>query len=406
MAESRDVLYGLSLALLSDWITTFSFVFGGCCSNAVTLERVTSEYPYSGTLITFFQFIVISLQGLPNFVTFKRGPLGIPFPRLKPRRLPLTPYLIQVGLFYFISLLNNAAFAYNIPMPVHIIFRSGGLVISMLMGWLISGKKYTLTQITSVLVVTLGVVLTTLSASLRNGSASAKAQLSQGPPLTVYLTGIAILVLALVLSGFLGIVQDKTYSSYGKQLAKTKTEESDARTTEKGANAKADNRPDVWQESMFYLHFLSLPMFVFVRHDLTTQMRTILSDRSLLVSLPAPLAPLVSKTLSNSARSPFPLAIPAALPPLLLNTLTQLVCVAGVNRLTTRVAALTVTLVLVVRKAVSLVLSVLLFDGAARMDAQASALLWGGAAMVFAGTVGYTMSGKKKPPATQGEKEE
>jgi hypothetical protein len=48
----------------------------------------------------------------------------------------------------------------------------------------------------------------------------------------------------------------------------------------------------------------------------------------------------------------------------LANTLTQLLCTAGVNRLTTRVPALTMTLVLVVRnKAVSLVLSVMLFDG-------------------------------------------
>ena len=141
-----------------DWFTTLSLVFGGCCryvalsdlrcpheligiSNAITLERVTSEYPRSGSLITFSQFLVISLHGLPKFLTFTRGPLNIPIPRLLPRRIPLTSYLVQVGLFYSISLLNNLAFGYSIPMPVHIIFRSGGLVISMLMGWLISGKS-------------------------------------------------------------------------------------------------------------------------------------------------------------------------------------------------------------------------------------------------------------------------
>jgi UDP-xylose/UDP-N-acetylglucosamine transporter B4 len=110
-------------------------------SNALTLERVTSEYPKSGSLITFCQFFLISLYGLPNFVSFTRGPFNIPVPRFRPRRIPLTPYLIQVGLFYLISLLNNFAFSYDIPMPVHIIFRSGGLIISMLMGWLISRKS-------------------------------------------------------------------------------------------------------------------------------------------------------------------------------------------------------------------------------------------------------------------------
>ena len=54
----------------------------------------------------------------------------------------------------------------------------------------------------------------------------------------------------------------------------------------------------------------------------------------------------------------FSLSIPHIYLPLVLNTLTQLLCIAGVNRLTTRVSALTVNLVLVIRKAMSLVISV------------------------------------------------
>lgn len=51
------------------------------------------------------------------------------------------PYLIQVGLFYLVSVLNNAVFGYQIPMSVHIIFRSSGLVVSMILGWLLRGKR-------------------------------------------------------------------------------------------------------------------------------------------------------------------------------------------------------------------------------------------------------------------------
>lgn len=127
------------LSLLSSWATTLSLIFGGCCANALTLEQLTLTYPNFGSLITFLQFLLIALHGLPSHVRWTW--LG---PRLKPRKIPLLPYCGQVFLFYMISLLNNAAFGYRIPMPVHIIFRSGGLVVSMLFGWLISKKKYVL----------------------------------------------------------------------------------------------------------------------------------------------------------------------------------------------------------------------------------------------------------------------
>jgi len=353
-----------------DWFATLSLIFGGCCSNAITLERVTSEYPRSGSLITFSQFLVISLHGLPKFLNFTRGPLNIPVPRLLPRRIPLIPYLVQVGLFYSISLLNNLAFGYSIPMPVHIIFRSGGLVISMLMGWLISGKSYTISQIFSVLVVTTGVILTTLSSHQSHKTADVTF-FDSHPHL--YLQGISILTLALILSGFLGVVQDKTFALYRKNTPPDAIDSS--------ANAKAVSLPDVWEESMFYLHFLSLPVFLSVRRDLTLQVKELFTGVTMFH------VPLVAARVT----------LPAVLPALLANTLTQLLCVAGVNRLTTRVPALTVTLILVVRKAVSLVLSVLLFDGAN----VTWSMLWGGASLVFAGTVAYTVSGRAK-----GEKKE
>jgi solute carrier family 35 (UDP-xylose/UDP-N-acetylglucosamine transporter), member B4 len=112
-------------------------------SNALTLEQITSSYPRSGTLITFAQFLVVTLFGLPRQLVFSgRGSSSISLPRLKQRQIPLTAYLLQVALFYVISLLNNAAFAYNVPMSVHIIFRSGGLVVSMLLGYLLLGRRY------------------------------------------------------------------------------------------------------------------------------------------------------------------------------------------------------------------------------------------------------------------------
>ena len=108
-------------------------------SNALTLEQLTTYYPHSGNLITFAQFLVVTLVFLPRFMVVRRSPF--PHPTLRARRVPLAPYALQVVLFAAISLLNNAAFAYRIPMSVHIIFRSGGLVSSLLMNWLVLRRK-------------------------------------------------------------------------------------------------------------------------------------------------------------------------------------------------------------------------------------------------------------------------
>ncbi|KAJ7159827.1 UAA transporter [Mycena crocata] len=364
--------------IFGEWLTTIGLIFGGCCSNAITLEQLTTQYPFSGSLLTAFQFLIISLHGIPSHITWtKYGP------RFKPHRIPLTPYLVQVILFYLISLLNNAAFSYHIPMSVHIIFRSGGLVISMILGWLITGKRYTFAQIVSVLLVTLGVVCTTLSASGTNPVATDAST-------NTYVQGIAILTLALLLSGFLGLVQDYTYSRYGRPPPGSQPKSGGSTTA-------------TWQESMFYLHFLALPMFFFVRGDITSQLVSVNAGPRSSLSLPVPNTVIsalmipppfalpssaLSLHLTGTDKPGLVLDIPQAYLPLLLNTLTQLFCVAGVHRLTTRVSALTVTLVLVVRKAASLLISVWMGRGT-KAD---QTLMWTGATMVLAGTIGYSLA--------------
>jgi len=110
-------------------------------SNALTLEQLTSKYRNIGHLVTFSQFLVVAIHGLPKHLTVTRW-RGIPIPMLKPRKVPLSVYIVQVVLFCLLSILNNKAFSYLVPMPVHIIFRSGGLVVSMLMGRILLGRRF------------------------------------------------------------------------------------------------------------------------------------------------------------------------------------------------------------------------------------------------------------------------
>lgn len=367
---------------LSDWITTLSLVFGGCCSNAITLEHITSRYSNSGVLITFFQFLIVSLYGLPKQFTFddpqeskhtSKGPndgVSAPeirrrrwLPRLKKRRVPLLPYFIQVALFLVLSTLNNAAFAYDIPMTVHIVFRSGGMIINMILGWMFTKKRYTVRQVTSVLIVTAGIITTTLSASKPKTHAAEV----DTPNVSLYAQGISILFLALVLSGFLGLIQDWVFAQY---------------TAPAQARATSDpmEQPS-WQENMFYLHSLALPFFYFSKDNISAELTSMSSSPPVFLSLPqsGPLAQYETG-----------LMVPSIFVYLLLNTCTQLVCVLGVNRLTGRVSSLTVTLILTVRKAVSLLLSVAVYGG------QGNTEMWTGATLVFIGTIGYSTGSKLK----------
>ncbi|PCH41556.1 UAA transporter [Wolfiporia cocos MD-104 SS10] len=393
----NDVLRGVTYACISDWVSILTLIFGGCCSNALTLEQLTSQHPHAGNLLTFCQFLVISLHGLPKFVLLR------PYPHLKPRQIPISAYALQVLLFYCLSLLNNAAFAYAIPMAVHIIFRSGGLVVSMILNALLLRRRYNITQIASVVLVTLGVILTTLSASgSKPRSSSSESGTSTARDPLAYATGIAILTAALVLGGFLGIVQDRTYARYTRKSS----------STPQGASAGPKDQMHPWQESMFYLHFLSMPLFFLVRGDLVSQFQALSAGPRFEVPVPLPIkqvnwtqSSLLDKMQSADAPSRR-LSIPAAYIPLLLNVITQLLCVAGVNRLTARVTSLTVTLILVVRKAVSLMISVLWYNAAGRgLGAVDETKMWAGAFMVFVGTTAYSIGSGQRDTGSPTEKE-
>jgi len=368
----------LSLSSLVDWSLILSLIFGGCCSNAWALEIAASQNRNAGSLITLAQFILVSLVGLPKrlciltanqhkkgtdnaqkwepfrFRTLIDQPSSILRVRFKPLAIPVSRWMVQVVLFLLTSLLNNAAFKYRVPMAIHIIFRSAGLVTNLLLGWLWAGKRYTRLQVVSVSLVTAGVVLTTLST--RPGSQTASSALV-GASGSSYAIGIGILTGALVLSSAMGIAQDKTYSEYGRGH---------------------------WEEGMFYLHFLALPMFLPLTSDIREQVQILNASPSIdLLSF----APAGTSDLKGAGSGIY---LPVFWIPLVFNIATQLVCVSGVHRLTAKVSSLTVTLVTAVRKAVSLVLSVVVIG-----RGTGDKWLWSGSLLVMAGTLLYTWDGTR-----------
>ncbi|GJJ11311.1 hypothetical protein Clacol_005543 [Clathrus columnatus] len=151
----------------------------------------------------------IAAQGLFSFVTFRRGDHLTWIPRLKPAVIPRSTWLMQVLLMFGMSLLNNWSFSYKVPLTVQIIVRSSGLAVSMLFGYFMMGKTYSFPQLIAVIVVTAGVILATLSGPSTSTNSYNPSDIRQ------YAIGISMLILASIITGYYGTLQERTYTRHG-----------------------------------------------------------------------------------------------------------------------------------------------------------------------------------------------
>lgn len=145
-----------------------------------------------------------------------------------------------------------------------------------------------------------------------------------------------------------------------------------------------------WKENLFYSHLLSLPLFLPFLPSLTRQFMKLANSAPLALPIPQledypNLSPNIQQGLER-------IQIPNQLFYLVLNVLTQYACIRGVNLLAAASSALTVTIVLNIRKLVSLLLSIWLFG-----NRLAFGTLIGACIVFFAGGL-YSLDGKRKPP--------
>ncbi|KAJ2259753.1 hypothetical protein GGI01_003443 [Coemansia sp. RSA 376] len=265
--------------------------------------------------------------------------------------------MVMVGLYFCVSILNNLALGFQISIPLHIVFRSSGLIANMACGYFVAAKRYPAQQVVAVLMVSAGVVIATLASITNDAPVDDGGVLWYGVHESVI--GIALLTLGVVLAAMLGLYQEFTYRTYGKH----------------------------WKEGLFYNHALALPMFLLFRGDIASQARALSMSRP--VALDA--LPLVGACLGSCVRMA---AVPALWFSLAANVMSQLVCVSGVHRMTSMSSSLSLNVVLNLRKLVSLVLSVLLFK-----NPVTRGMLFG-CALVFLGTFAYSQVGSGQPPTT------
>lgn len=231
-------------------------------------------------------------------------------------------------------MLNNWAFAYNISVPVHIILRSFGSVTTMIAGF-VRGKRYSLLQVLSVVLLTVGVLISAWADSQSKGK---KMSYESHASSSDYTEGLAILLLAQFLSAYMGAYTEDTYARFGAS----------------------------WTENLFYSHVLSLPLFLPLSSTLRKQYHQLANTPYLDVQRSGfhdfvqqhqetAIGDLVGHMLAYAARTPQGIFY------LVSNALTQLICISGVNLLSSKSSAVTVTIVLNIRKLVSFILSTLIF---------------------------------------------
>ncbi|KAJ1306579.1 hypothetical protein OPQ81_007579 [Rhizoctonia solani] len=328
---------------LFDFVAAVSLVFAGCCTNAWTLERVLNETPSIGTTLSFLQMLFITAQSLPSVLQWDTPSWSsVPLPLLKPRKIPLSVWMLQVVLVSTIAILNNLTFRYKLPLSIQIILRSAGLIVSMTLGYLFASKRYNKTQLLAALIVTTGVITTTTSKAPSVSSHQADAK--------EYVLGVSCLALSLLGSGVLGLYQERTFAKYGPH----------------------------WKEGVFYNHAMSIPIISLMWSEIAGGWRSL--------------------TTPSSSHATF-YGLSGLHAVLAFNIITQAACVRGVNNLTSQVSSVTTNLVLTARKAASLCLSIWWFGSGI------SARLAIGATCVFAGTVLYAQaSSSSNPTATSEQK--
>ncbi|KAA0150299.1 hypothetical protein FNF29_05312 [Cafeteria roenbergensis] len=347
-------------------------VMVGCGLNNLVLEYMveTSRNPdadrRAGILLTPVQFVFVILASLPEVLNMS-GKGGF----LRAPAMPLGVMLLQVLLHAPMSHLNNIAFAFGkVSQVLHVVVRSAGGVASMVIGWALFTKRYSLAQVTAMLLATGGAVLIAVAerfvhagdaaaapgccgdaptpeaaatAALAADEAAAAAADGSNTPawMRSAAAGEAVLVVVLVLAAFLTHLQ------------------SSARKRYPGASAG---------ETLFWLHIMGVVMLLGAGSDaapaavrggeegMLAKAQRWASSRpfSALVD-DVTGAPGWSSVLGPAGEAPCMLVLAV------LNGLTQVFCIRGVTMLVHSAEPVMVTLVMTARKAVTWALSVVLF---------------------------------------------
>jgi UDP-xylose/UDP-N-acetylglucosamine transporter B4 len=271
---------------------------------------------------------------------------------LKPLRMPLMTHLQFSAMWGTMSILANYAFAYKISVTIFTLIRSCNIIATVLIGFLVFGERYSWQQLLCTCAVSVGIFSASMGEkrSLTSAPTSSCAGCSvpspaivrqdDGADLTIWLTGLAMLAFVQLIQGLLGHAQSRFYQRYAHLGAKD----------------------ELCDEFLFTSHVASLLPFIALRDDITLALHNALASEPL--SLPFQL----------------PFAIPSRIAWLIFNSAAQTICLKGVFLTSAVVSPLTLTIILSVRKFLSVLFSITWFNNPwSPMHNIATVLIFGGA---------------------------
>uniref|UniRef100_A0AAQ6A566 Solute carrier family 35 member B4 n=1 Tax=Amphiprion ocellaris TaxID=80972 RepID=A0AAQ6A566_AMPOC len=226
-----------------------------------------------------------------------------------------------------------------IPVSNYVIMVTMFFTVSVINNYALNFNiaMYSASKYLSIALVSAGIFICTIM-SAKQVNVSSEGSEDQGFYAFIrWLIGIAMLTFALLMSARMGIFQETLYKQYGKHS----------------------------KEALFYNHCLPLPGFLLLASDIYNHCIHFSQSTPVFVPVVGFSAPILWIYL-------------------LINVITQYVCIRGVFILTTECASLTVTLVVTLRKFLSLIFSIIYFQN------PFTAWHWVGTAVVFLGTLLYT----------------
>ncbi|KAF4716372.1 hypothetical protein FOZ62_022785 [Perkinsus olseni] len=258
------------------------------------------------------------------------------------RLLPWRHHALHAGLWLSMTILVNVVFDFNIAVPIHTLFRSCNIVSSVVVGYYFFNTLYTKAEIFATYMITLGIFLGSIG-----DMKTITSNCCTGPPwesangeaaATRWSIGIGILTAVLFIQAFLGHIQDRYYRMYSSSTVSRK--------------ALAD-------EFMLYSHIAALLPMAFLSSNLKEHWDILVA--------------------TTPAFTLFNIQIPIGILMVLLNNITQSVCISGVFALSASCSPLTVNITLSARKFLTVMVSIYWFSNPwTWMHSIALVLVFGG----------------------------